>query len=193
MQSPFRKYSGFSNYCIFNSGLIYDLQRQIYISQNASQDGYLCVTLRSDEGKRKTFKVHRLVAGLFCQNRFSKPEVNHINGIKIDNHYTNLEWVTHSENIQHAWDNGLIVNTIERALKISYAQIGKNRGANNHASRPVRCITTDEVFDCMMDAHRKYNVPLGGISRVCNNSKNRKYAGVHPETGEKLQWEFYNG
>ena len=46
--------------------------------------------------------VHREVAMLFIPNLYSKPEVNHINGIKIDNRIENLEWVTASENSQHS-------------------------------------------------------------------------------------------
>jgi uncharacterized protein (DUF433 family) len=34
-------------------------------------------------------------------------QVNHIDGVKLNNHYTNLEWATSSENIQHSFDTGL--------------------------------------------------------------------------------------
>ena len=192
MELPYKKYKGFSNYYIFNCGLIYDLIRNVYMSQSCSSDGYLCVTLRDDNGKRKGFKVHRLVAELFCKNFLDKPEVNHKDGIKINNHYSNLEWVTHSENIQHAWDTGLIKNTPSRALKISYAHTGKNIGCKNHMARKVYCITTREIFECIADASRKYGISIGGISHVCNKYKNRTTSGRHPITKEKLKWEFLN-
>jgi hypothetical protein len=47
----------------------------------------------------------------YVDNAENKPEVNHINGVKTDNYLHNLEWVTHSENNQHAWDTGLRSNT----------------------------------------------------------------------------------
>ena len=69
--------------------------------------GYLRVAFKQ-LGKHTTFKVHRLVAQLFVNNDFNKPMVNHKDGNKKNNNFENLEWVTNSENIQHAFDNGLI-------------------------------------------------------------------------------------
>tara|TARA_B110000285_G_scaffold188796_1_gene215150 strand:+ start:690 stop:1142 length:453 start_codon:yes stop_codon:yes gene_type:complete len=55
------------------------------------------------QGAKKE-SVHRLVATLFIPNPKNKPCVNHINGDKRDNRYSNLEWVTHSENEIHSRD-----------------------------------------------------------------------------------------
>ena len=68
--------------------------------------GYHSVTIL--EGGKKCSKfIHRLVAEAFLSNPSNKPEVNHLNGIKTDNRLENLEWVTHSENMQHAHNTGL--------------------------------------------------------------------------------------
>lgn len=58
-------------------------------------------------GKRKNFSIHRLVAITFCDNIYDKKLVNHIDGDKHNNYYANLEWVTNSENVKHAYDTGL--------------------------------------------------------------------------------------
>lgn len=69
--------------------------------------GYEIVDLYKN-GKRKTVRVHRLVAEAFIPNNDNKPEVNHIDGNKHNNNVDNLEWVTKKENCRHAWNNNLI-------------------------------------------------------------------------------------
>ena len=69
--------------------------------------GYKVVTL-SVNGKCTTHTVHRLVAIAFIPNPDGKPFVNHLDGNKHNNHISNLEWTTPAENIQHAWDTGLL-------------------------------------------------------------------------------------
>ena len=69
--------------------------------------GYYCVCLRKNlKNHHKT--VHRLIAEVFVENKENKPQVNHIDGNKLNNHYSNLEWCTTQENTEHAKVNGLI-------------------------------------------------------------------------------------
>ena len=70
--------------------------------------GYLRVNLRKN-GKYKTCLIHRLVALCFIPNPEGKPQVNHRDGHKFNNHVSNLEWCTHAENVQHAFTIGLQV------------------------------------------------------------------------------------
>jgi len=69
--------------------------------------GYLSFTLCKN-GKQKGKFGHRLVAEAFIPNPENKLEVNHKNGIRTDNSVENLEWVTHSENMIHAYSIGLL-------------------------------------------------------------------------------------
>lgn len=58
-------------------------------------------------GTRKTYSVHRLVAICFLPNPNNYKEVNHIDGNKINNHVSNLEWCNHQQNADHAKKLGL--------------------------------------------------------------------------------------
>lgn len=75
------------------------------LRQKSDGKGYKAVVL-SKGGKTKTQYVHRLVAGAFIKNPDNLPYVNHRDGIPSNNHAANLEWVTHRQNVQHAYDNG---------------------------------------------------------------------------------------
>jgi hypothetical protein len=71
--------------------------------------GYYRVMLHMPGGFKRFF-VHRLVAEYFIPNRDNKPVVNHIDSNPLNNHVSNLEWVTHKENSRHAVDNGRFAN-----------------------------------------------------------------------------------
>lgn len=70
--------------------------------------GYLVIAL-SKNGKMKYFTIHRLVALMYRPNVFPMftDQVNHIDGNKLNNHYTNLEWCSHEYNQREAVRLGL--------------------------------------------------------------------------------------
>ncbi len=74
-----------------------------------SNKGYFIVRLFKNNNT-KPYLISRLVGMHFIANPENKPQINHIDGIKANNYYKNLEWATCLENIKHAWDNGLIQN-----------------------------------------------------------------------------------
>ena len=88
------------------------IQKERLLKPSNTSTGYKKVELYKD-GKRKSFKVHRLVAIAFIPNPDNKPEVNHIDGNKINNNIDNLEWVTSSENTIHAYETGSSPNKKE--------------------------------------------------------------------------------
>ena len=67
----------------------------------------VCVSLGS-KNKKKGFRINIAVACTFIPNPDNKPEVNHKDGNKLNNNVSNLEWATSSENMRHAFDNGLV-------------------------------------------------------------------------------------
>lgn len=121
--------------------------------------GYLAVML-----KRKNYYVHRLVAEAFISNPENKPQVNHLDEDKTNNHASNLEWCTNKENMNH---NGLSKRIGE-----------KNRGkvVNN---KPVVQFTLEGVevarYDSALDAHRKTGIDFSAIRKVVK--------GIYRQTG----------
>lgn len=69
------------------------------------KNGYCYINL-FNAAKRRTFKIHRLVALHFISNGDNKPQVNHIDFDRKNNRVDNLEWCTSSENHKHTWING---------------------------------------------------------------------------------------
>ena len=93
-------------YKVSNLGNIKSIKKNIILS-SGDCNGYKLVSL-SKKGKQKTYYIHRIVGQHFVLNEFMKPQINHINGIKSDNRVKNLEWCTHNENMQHAFNIGLL-------------------------------------------------------------------------------------
>lgn len=75
------------------------------LSGKKDKDGYIEVILSKKQNK-KFFRLHRLVADAFIENPENKPAVNHKDKNVQNNDVTNLEWVTHSENIVHSFLTG---------------------------------------------------------------------------------------
>jgi hypothetical protein len=86
--------------------ILKQIVKGVVLRQKTTWRGYLEVKLSSG-GRCKTYKTHRLVAETFVPNLEDKPVVNHKDGDKQNNFPDNLEWMTHSENLQHAYDTGL--------------------------------------------------------------------------------------
>src|ERR1700694_4756671 len=94
------------NYIIEKNGKIFSNFSNRYLKPHKNKDGYLHVDLWIKQ-KRYTYKLHILVAERYVEGWFLNAEVNHKDGNKENNDYTNLEWSTRQGNMQHAYDTGL--------------------------------------------------------------------------------------
>ena len=88
----YKKLPNFSNYLINSEGQIKNIKRNKLITHSLHSSGYYVVKLVDDEGNRKTFKLHRLLAILFIPNPDNLPCVNHKDEDKLNNSINNLEW-----------------------------------------------------------------------------------------------------
>jgi hypothetical protein len=78
------------------------------LKPSADRYGYVRFSATKNK-KQKTLRIHRLVAELFVPNQNNLPQVNHIDGIKLNCTKLNLEWSTDSNNKLHAYASGLMV------------------------------------------------------------------------------------
>lgn len=96
---------GYERYFISACGRVWDTQRKVVMKPYHNEKGYLVIQLNPFNGsKRKLWKVHRVVKLAF--DGPSEEQVDHINGIKTDNHLVNLEYVTAQENVLRWWRSG---------------------------------------------------------------------------------------
>lgn len=106
-------------------------------TEKAPRNAYLKTMIQSDEGKYTTIKIHRMVMLAFAGN--SDLVVNHIDGNKLNNQLTNLEYCTHQENIQHSFRMGFQINKKgqdHNNAKLSEQDVLEIREyAKNHAPR----------------------------------------------------------
>lgn len=104
-----RPIEGYDSYQISNYGRVkrfYHNGHVKIIKPMIGTNGYLTVNF-SECGKSNRQSLHRLVAQLFIPRVDGKLEINHIDGCKLNNFSSNLEWTTRRENIRHAFDTGL--------------------------------------------------------------------------------------
>ena len=94
-------------YQISSHGQVKNKKTNKILIGDINSTGYRRVILYNPYKQR--YFVHRLVAEHFCKNddEQNKTIVNHIDGNKLNNYYTNLEWTTKSENDKHAFRNNL--------------------------------------------------------------------------------------
>lgn len=128
---------------------------------NKSSNGYGTVCLRG-----QWYRVHRLVAIAFIPNPHKKKEVNHINGDKMDNRVSNLEWATKSENTIHSFRYLNRKNAVPK------------RGSAHVLSRGVVAIfKTGETmaFGAIQEAARELNCSAGLICMVLNGKRSHTH------------------
>ena len=138
----------FSEYEISTHGRIKSLKfgKEKFLKPNQNKKGYLHIMLCAN-GKKKKFRLNRLVAAAFCENDNPElnTEVNHINHLKNDNFYKNLSWCSRVENqklfFEYDVDKVAIRNkriseatkgkklSVETRIKIREANIGKIKSA----------------------------------------------------------------
>jgi DNA-binding XRE family transcriptional regulator len=146
-----------------------------WLAGQISQHGYLVYHLKQDDGKTKVHKVHRLVCK--CWHSGEKPTVNHIDGNKLNNHYTNLEWATYAENTQHSFaaklngEHCYSNEAKERRRQGSIIAIKKRRKLPFEVAEVIRSRVANG--EKQKDLAKEYGVSK---STICEINKGIRYA-----------------
>lgn len=120
-------------------------KERILSSSNICHYGYIKVNLYK-EGKKNTFKVHRLVAQAFIPNPNNLPEVNHKDENKLNNHVSNLEWCTTQYNINYGTHN---------------ARMSKSK------NKPILCVETGVEYTSILEAEKLTGINKSSLSNCC--------------------------
>lgn len=123
------------NYEVSNQGNVRNKRTGRILKPLLNQaEGYHRVAL---DGQK--YYIHRLVADAFYDGDHQGLDVNHIDGNRLNNNLSNLEWCTRQENIKHAYINGLKYPTVVKVVRCKFC---KHRNDNDF------CATRSDDFFC---------------------------------------------
>ena len=124
------------------------------LKHKTNRNRYIFYTISVD-GKLRDVSAHRAVAEKFLQKVDGHDIVNHIDGDKKNNYFTNLEWSTPSKNSKHAYDNGL--SSLEH-MELGVVQLDKSGNIIN-------------TFKSIRSAARAVGGHSGHITNCCKGKR----------------------
>lgn len=154
------------NYEVNSLGQIRHKKRKQILKPRSNNGGYQYVNFKVD-GKNVNFAVHRIVANAFIPNPNGYAEVNHKDYDKMNNCVENLEWVTSSQNKQHAY----LKEANQKSLGKSVEQYDLN---NNYV----------QTFRTVSLAAQEMGCCVAAISNCCLG---------RTKTSQGYRWKFVEG
>ena len=127
-------------------------------------NGYMCIGLTNKEGKNKTYSIHRLVGIHFLEKPEGKDCINHLDSNPSNNHVSNLEWCTQSENIFYAYRYGNMIPPHQR--KVGQYDLNGN---------------LIKVWISQTEAARQLGIHQSNIYKVCSGKR---------ETAGGFKWQY---
>lgn len=163
--------------CFLNKdGNIYR-RKGIYLKPVKNKYGYLQVGLCSNN-KESSHTIHSLVAKMFIDNPKNKPTVNHKDGYKLNNHYSNLEWATKSEQAIHSLNLNL------RKMPNNWnGKFGSQHGASKKGYQYDINNNFIKQYNSIIEAAKDVNIQPSSITSVCKNRN---------KTAGGYKWKYNN-
>lgn len=160
-------FKDFTKYEVYADGRIYSYKTKRFLKTETDKGGYQLVCLVDNEGKRKMYLLHRVVWESVTGEPIPEGyEVNHINEIKTDNRFCNLNLLTRKENMN--WGSG-----IERRAKANTN--------NPKRSKQVGAYKNGELiftFQSTQEARRQ-GFNQGNVAACCRNCFHREGNNVY--------------
>ena len=149
----------YTKYEVYDDGRIYSYKTKRFLKPQTNKDGYQTVNLVDNEGKRKMYRLHRVVWEAVTGSPIPKNlEVNHISENKASNMISNLELVSHKQNCNYG----------SRNARISKANTNRNRSKSVGAFKDGELIM---VFPSTMEAKRQ-GFSQGNVAACCRGERN---------------------
>ena len=134
-----KEIEGYENYHVFEDGRVWSCKRNRFLKGSINSARYLQVGLNN-----KKIKIHRLVGEAFIPNPENKPQIDHIDRNRTNNHVSNLRWVTRLENSQN---KGEYKNNTTGHKNISYDKYNRWR-----FEKKINKVKTFKYFNCLEEA-----------------------------------------
>jgi hypothetical protein len=174
-----------AKYLVSECGKIYTLRYNKWLLPNVTRLGYNYCGLKNPRTNNKFIAVHRVVAYTYLgEPPIDKQEINHKDGVKLNNHVSNLEWCSRKENIRHGFDTNLFdskrkaTSDNNRKLfaegkKRKFVEAGGMarrsicRGKHEQAKKIIYK-PTGQIFDCVIDAIEHAPFSKATMTKVLN-------------------------
>ena len=178
-----KPYPELDKYLVSNTGEVKH-KRTNRILKGSKVSGYRFVNIYRDDRTKKNCLIHRLVAQTFLENPEKKPVVNHKDTNILNNHVSNLEWVTYKENM----------NTKETINNLKKGKNSKNILQINIETGDIVCkFYGASEGSQILNIHPSLilsicNYYYGGVKKIYNKTKtyNKTHIFIFEEDVDKL-------
>jgi hypothetical protein len=171
-------FKNYQNYEVYEDGRIWSYKSNKFLKPQTNNKGYQLVQLTDNDGKPKTYQVHRVVWEAVTGEPIPKGyEINHRSEVKTENFFANLELVTHKENIN--WGT-----CIERRAKAH----SKAMTNNPKISKQVGAFKNNELVMTFQSTNeaRRNGFSQSAVAACCRNCFNREGNNVY----KGYEWKY---